>query len=141
MVMAASVPEGGLLSAVPDFEHGSPLALREQAAGAFEKGGWQVLFRLSGGNRVSATLLDPSERLQVTLQIPSEDDGSDWMLWLEACGEMPASLSGALAQPMNLRAMLDVARWLQGPIEEIEAMALASGTQLVLQLAGSGPNS
>ena len=28
-----------------------------------------------------------------------------------------------------------------GPIEEIEAMALASGTQLVLQLAGSGPNS
>jgi hypothetical protein len=119
-----------------------PLALREQATGAFEKGGWQVLFCFSDGMRVSSTtLLDPSERLQVTLQIPFEEDGSDWMLWLEACGEMPASLSGALAQPMKLRTMLDVARWLQGPIEEIEAMALASGTQLVLQLAGSGPNS
>ena len=119
-----------------------PLALREQATGAFEKGGWQVLFRLSDGKRVSSTtLLHPSERLQVTLQIPFDDDGSDWILWLEACGEMPASLSGALAQPMKLRTMLDVARWLQGPIEEIEAMALANGTQLVLQLAGSGPNS
>ena len=119
-----------------------PLALPEQATGAFEKGGWQVLFRLSDGKRVSSTtLLHPSERLQGTLQIPFEEDGSDWMLWLEACGEIPASLSGALAQPMKLRTMLDVARWLQGPIEEIEAMALASGTQLVLQLAGSGPNS
>ena len=42
---------------------------------------------------------------------------------------------------MGLKQMLDVARWLQGPIAEIERMALASGNQLVLQLAGSGPNS
>ena len=109
------------------------LALREQATGAFEKGGWQVLFRFSDVKRVSSTtLLHPSERLQVTLQIPVDGDGSDWVLWLEACGETPASLTGALAQPMKLRTMLDVARWLQGPIEEIEAMALANGTQLVL---------
>ena len=117
-----------------------PLALPEQATGAFEKGGWQVLFRLSDGKRVSSTtLLHPSERLQVTLQIPFEEDGSDWMLWLEACGEIPASLSGALAQPMTLRTMLDVARWLQGPIEEIEAMALATGRQRGQQLIQGEP--
>jgi hypothetical protein len=117
------------------------LSLREQAANVFQKGGWQMLFRCSGGNRVSATLLDPSERLQVTLQIPVEDDGNDWVLWLEACGETPVSSNAALMEPMGLRQMLDVASWLQGPIAEIERMALASGNQLVLQLAGSGPNS
>jgi hypothetical protein len=117
------------------------LSLREQAASVFQKGGWQMLFRCSGGNRVSATLLDPSERLQVTLQIPVEDDGNDWVLWLEACGETPVSLSAALKEQLGLKQMLDVARWLQGPIAEIERMALASGNQLVLHLAGSGPNS
>ena len=122
--------------------HGQALGPARASDRCFRKSGWQVLFRLSDGKRVSSTtLLHPSERLQVTLQIPFDDDGSDWILWLEECGEMHASLSGALAQPMKLRTMLDVARWLQGPIEEIEAMALANGTQLVLQLAGSGPNS
>ena len=33
------------------------------------------------------------------------------------------------------------APWLEGPIEEIKTMALVSGTQLVLQRAGSAPNS
>lgn len=115
--------------------------LRDQAATLFERGGWQVLFRFSGGNRFSVTLLDPSERLQVTLEIPCSDDGSDWTLWLEACSEIPSTLSGALAQPMGLRQMLDVARWLEGPISEIERMALNAESQLVLQIAGTGPNS
>jgi len=37
--------------------------------------------------------------------------------------------------------MLDVARWLEGPISEIERMALKAESQLVLQIAGTGPNS
>ncbi len=115
--------------------------LRDQAATLFERGGWQVLFRCSGGNRLSATLLDPSERLQVTLEIPSSDDGSDWILWLEACAEIPTTVGGALAQPMGIKQMLDVARWLEGPISEIERMALKAESQLVLQIAGTGPNS
>ena len=42
---------------------------------------------------------------------------------------------------MKLSSMLQVARWLQGPIQDIEALAEASGGQLVLHLAGLGPNS
>ena len=37
--------------------------------------------------------------------------------------------------------MLQVARWLQGPIETIEQLAKANNSQLVLHLAGLGLNS
>jgi len=37
--------------------------------------------------------------------------------------------------------MLQVARWLQGPIQEIEQLARDHHSQLVLHLAGLGPNS
>ena len=46
-----------------------------------------------------------------------------------------------MAQPLDLKAMLQVARWLQDPIATIEAIAKAHGSQLVLHLAGLGPNS
>ncbi len=110
---------------------------------------------------LTTTLLDPSESLQISLQIPVHHD-EDWNLWLEAChqqlsaplrdwlqslGVERSRLSRSVARsvgwitPLDLSTMLQVARWLQGPIQEIEQLARDHHSQLVLHLAGLGPNS
>ena len=108
------------------------------------------------------TLLDPSESLQISLQIPTGETADDWDLWLEACnrqlsvplrqwlesqGIEQTTLSGLTGaeqggqEPLKISNMLQVARWLQSPIEAIEALAESNGSQLVLPLAGLGTNS
>ena len=138
------------------------LALRDQASQALLNNGWRLLYTGLTDDRASVTLLDPSESLQISLQIPVGDTSQDWDLWLEACHRQLSPplrdwlasqgmerttlsrLSGANTggdEPLKLSNMLQVARWLQGPIQDIEALAEASGGQLVLHLAGLGPNS
>lgn len=142
------------------------LQAREEATRSLVDHGWQRLYSALTPHRASVTLLDPSESLQISLQIPledGEDDGADWDLWIEACNRQLSiplrlwleeqgvermtlcRLSGtsdpSMAQPLDLKAMLQVARWLQDPIATIEAIAKAHGSQLVLHLAGLGPNS
>ena len=49
-----------------------------------------------------------------------------------------------LCQPVqkgHYRAEMFAQAWLRGPIKESKTIALLSGTQLMLQLAGSGLNS
>ncbi|QEY31326.1 hypothetical protein EVJ50_02745 [Synechococcus sp. RSCCF101] len=135
--MAATSPARSL----PSSKRGdvvSVLQLRDMAAAPFISQGWSRLYAISTSERISVTLLDPSERLQLTLQLPLAGDSTDWDLWLEACeGALPA----AMGQPLRLSDMVDVARWLQGPIRQIEEVALASGAQVVLHMAGLGPGS
>lgn len=138
------------------------LDLRDQATRALIGQGWQLLYSGSTPCRVTATLLDPSESLQISLQIPVQGEDADWSLWLEACHrQLSAPLRDWLqshgverstlsllngleersTETFDLAAMLQVARWLQEPIQEIEQLAAAHQSQLVLHLAGLGPNS
>ena len=142
------------------------LNAREEATQSLVNHGWQRLYSALTPHRASVTLLDPSESLQISLQIPIDEGeglGGDWDLWIEACNRQLSvplrlwleeqgvermtlcRLSGigeqSMAQPLDLKAMLQVARWLQDPIETIEALAKAHSSQLVLHLAGLGPNS
>lgn len=137
------------------------LDLRDQAARTLIGQGWQLLYSGSTPQRVTTTLLDPSASLQISLQIPVDQD-DDWNLWLEACHHQLSAplrdwlqslgvehsrlsrLSGlerGVDHALDLNAMLQVARWLQGPIQEIEQLAREHNSQLVLHLAGLGPNS
>ena len=61
------------------------LALREQAAQPLLESGWTLLYSSLTTSRASVTLLDPSESLQISLQIPTGETAEDWELWLEAC--------------------------------------------------------
>ena len=61
------------------------LALREQAAQPLLNSGWTLLYSGLTPLRASVTLLDPSESLQISLQIPIGEVDKDWDLWLEAC--------------------------------------------------------
>ena len=61
------------------------LALREQATESLRNNGWRLLYKGVTPLRASVTLLDPSESLQISLQIPLTDDVEDWDLWIEAC--------------------------------------------------------
>ena len=112
--------------------------------------------------RPDPSLLDPSESLQISLQIPTGETAEDWELWLEACNRQ---LSVPLRQwlesqgieqstlrrltgnhpsgqdALKISNMLQVAHWLQNPIEAIETLAETNGSQLVLHLAGLGPSS
>ena len=138
------------------------LALREQAAQPLLNSGWTLLYSGLTPSRASVTLLDPSESLQISLQIPIEEVNKDWDLWLEACNRQLSAplrqwlesqgieqttlsrLTGADPggqEPLKISNMLQVARWLQSPIEAIEALAESNGSQLVLHLAGLGTNS
>lgn len=142
------------------------LNAREEATRSLVANGWQRLYSGLTPHRASVTLLDPSESLQISLQIPVDADGEaqgDWDLWIEACQRQLSlplrtwleeqgierstlrRLSGTerneLEEPLDLKAMLQVAHWLQGPIETIEKLAKANSSQLVLHLAGLGPNS
>ena len=135
---------------------------REQATKALQRNGWTLLYTGLTSHRASVTLLDPSESLQISLQIPIGDESEDWNLWLEACqrqlsqplrqwleaqGVEQATLSrlsgvgSSGEQSLKLSNMVQVARWLQEPIGQIEQLADESGSQLVLHLAGLGPNS
>ncbi|AII44896.1 hypothetical protein KR49_00230 [Synechococcus sp. KORDI-49] len=138
------------------------LALREQATESLRNNGWRLLYTGLTPLRASVTLLDPSESLQISLQIPLTDDVEDWDLWIEACNRqlsvplrqwleeqgveqstlsrMSGSSNGT-AEPLRLSNMLQVARWLQGPIDQIEQLAEQNQCQVVLHLAGLGPNS
>ena len=138
------------------------LALREQAAQPLLNSGWTLLYSGLTPLRASVTLLDPSESLQISLQIPIGEVDKDWDLWLEACNRQLSAplrqwlesqgieqttlslLTGADPggqEPLKISNMLQVARWLQSPIEAIEALAESNGSQLVLHLAGLGTNS
>ena len=138
------------------------LALREQAAQPLLNSGWTLLYSGLTPLRASVTLLDPSESLQISLQIPIGEVDQDWDLWLEACNRQLSAplrqwlesqgieqttlsrLTGAEQggeEPLKISNMLQVARWLQSPIEAIEALAESNGSQLVLHLAGLGTNS
>ena len=138
------------------------LALREQAAQPLLNSGWTLLYSGLTPLRASVTLLDPSESFQISLQIPIEEVDKDWDLWLEACNRQLSAplrqwlesqgieqttlsrLTGAEQggeEPLKISNMLQVARWLQSPIEAIEALAESNGSQLVLHLAGLGTNS
>ena len=138
------------------------LALREQAAQPLLNSGWALLYSGLTPSRASVTLLDPSESLQISLQIPIGEVDEDWDLWLEACNRQLSAplrqwlesqgieqttlsrLTGAEQggeEPLKISNMLQVARWLQSPIEAIEALAESNGSQLVLHLAGLGTNS
>lgn len=138
------------------------LALREQAAQPLLESGWTLLYSGLTPSRASATLLDPSESLQISLQIPTGETADDWELWLEACnrqlsvplrqwlesqGIEKSTLSRLTGnhpsgqEALKISNMLQVARWLQSSIEAIETLAEANGSQLVLHLAGLGPNS
>ena len=57
------------------------LALREQATESLRNNGWRLLYTGLTPLRASVTLLDPSESLQISLQIPLTDDVEDWDLW------------------------------------------------------------
>ena len=138
------------------------LALREEAAQPLLKSGWTLLYSGLIPSRASVTLLDPSESLQINLQIPTGETAEDWELWLEACNRQ---LSVPLRQwlesqgieqstlrrltgnhpsgqdALKISNMLQVAHWLQNPIEAIETLAETNGSQLVLHLAGLGPSS
>ncbi|MFM1899979.1 MAG: hypothetical protein RLZZ216_555 [Cyanobacteriota bacterium] len=137
------------------------LDLRDQAARTLIGQGWQLLYSGSTPQRVTTTLLDPSESIQISLQIPVHHD-DDWNLWLEACHHQLSAplrdwlqslgveqgtlsrlsgLENRVNHALDLSAMLQVARWLQGPIQEIEQLARDHNSQLVLHLAGLGPNS
>lgn len=141
------------------------LNAREEATRSLVDHGWQRLYSSITAHRASITLLDPSESLQISLQIPLEQDegvAADWDLWIEACNSQLSiplrlwleeqgverttlcRLSGvadaSMAQPLDLKAMLQVARWLENPIAAIEAIAKLHDSQLVLHLAGLGPN-
>ena len=134
------------------------LALREQATQPLLNGGWTLLYSGLTPSRASVTLLDPSE----SLQIPIGEVDEDWDIWLEACNRQLSAplrqwlesqgieqttlsrLTGAEPggqEPLKISNMLQVARWLQSPIEAIEALAESNGSQLVLHLAGLGTNS
>lgn len=145
---------------------------RDWAAGQFESQGWTLLYEYSGLESFSSTLVDPSNRIQITLQIPrsrtSGGDGdantADWKLWIEANSEglaVPAetvlrelaettgstrlSALARLSRPFTERAlttadMLDITQRLQSQISRIEQKALAEGSQLLIHLAGDGPN-
>ena len=99
---------------------------------------------------------------RISLQIPTGETAQDWELWLEACNRQLSvplrqwlesqgiekstlsRLTGAESvgqEPLKISNMLQVARWLQSPIEAIEALAESNGSQLVLHLAGLGTNS
>ena len=138
------------------------LALREEAAQPLLKSGWTLLYSGLTPSRASVTLLDPSESLQISLQIPTGETAEDWELWLEACnrqlsvplqqwlesqGIEQSTLSRLTGNhpsgqdALKISNMLQVARWLQNPIEAIETLAETNGSQLVLHLAGLGPNS
>ena len=138
------------------------LALRDQASQPFLNSGWTLLCSGLTPSRACVTLLDPSESLQISLQIPTSETADDWDLWLEACNQQLSvplrqwlesqgieqttlsRLTGAEPggqEPLRISNMLQVARWLQSPIEAIETLAEANGAQLVLHLAGLGPNS
>jgi len=142
------------------------LDTREEATRSLVDNGWQRLYSAITPRRASVTLLDPSESLQISLQIPVDSDSDasgDWDLWIEACHKqlsLPlrtwleeqglerstlSRLSGTERtqgeEPLDLKTMLQVARWLQGPIETIEQLAKANNSQLVLHLAGLGLNS
>lgn len=138
------------------------LAIRDQASQPLLSSGWKLLYSGLTPSRASVTLLDPSESLQISLQIPIGEEAEDWDLWLEACnrqlsvplrrwlesqGIEQATLSRLTGAESNgqdtlkISNMLQVARWLQGPIEAIEELAEVHGSQLVLHLAGLGANS
>jgi hypothetical protein len=138
------------------------LALRDQASQPLLNSGWTLLYSGLTPSRASVTLLDPSESLQISLQIPTGETADDWDLWLEACNRQLSvplrqwlesqgieqttlsRLTGAEQggqEPLKISNMLQVARWLQSPIEAIEALAESNGSQLVLHLAGLGTNS
>ena len=159
LVSISPAPRSTDEHAVATFER---LALREQAAQPLLKSGWTLLYSGLTPSRASVTLLDPSESLQISLQIPTGEASDDWDLWLEACNRqlsLPlrqwlevqgveqstlSRLTGIDSTGQNalkMSDMLQVAGWLKGPIEAIEALAEANGTQLVLHLAGQGPNS
>ena len=67
--------------------------------------------------------------------------------WLESQGIEQSTLSRLTGNhpsdqdALKISNMLQVARWLQNPIEAIETLAETNGSQLVLHLAGLGPNS
>jgi hypothetical protein len=56
---------------------------------------WTLLYSGLTPLRASVTLLDPSESLQISLQIPIGEVDEDWDLWLEACNRQ---LSAPLGQ-------------------------------------------
>ena len=138
------------------------LNAREEAVQSLVNHGWQRLYSALTPHRASVTLLDPSESLQISLQIPTGETAQDWELWLEACnrqlsvplrqwlesqGIEKSTLSRLTGNhpsgqdALKLSNMLQVARLLQRSIEAIETLAEANGSQLVLHLAGLGPNS
>ena len=138
------------------------LALREQAAQPLLESGWTLLYSGLTPSRASVTLLNPSESLQISLQIPTGETAEDWELWLEACNrQLSVPLGQSLESQgieqstlscltgnhpsdqdaLKISNMLQVARWLQNPIEAIETLAETNGSQLVLHLGGLGPNS
>ena len=138
------------------------LALRDQASQPFLNSGWTLLYSGLTPSRACMTLLDPSESLQISLQIPTGETAEDWELWLEACnrqlsvplrqwlesqGIEQSTLSRLTGNhpsgqdALKISKMLQVARWLQNPIEAIETLAETNGSKLVLHLAGLGPNS
>ena len=147
--------------------------IRDWAAQQFEAQGWTLLHEASGPASFTSTLLDPSNRIQLTLQIPRADTFSeggetscdDWKLWIEANSEglvgttaetllrelavnaqnPELSALARLSQPITQRAlttadMLEVTQRLQSQISRIEQKAIAEGSQLLLLLAGDGPN-
>ncbi len=110
---------------------------REQATKALQRNDWTPLYTGLTSHRASVTLLDPSESLQISLQIPIGDESEDWNLWLEACqrrrikgGTIPEAVEHGSGGPLA-----------SGSIGQIEQLADESGSQLVLHLAGLGPNS
>ena len=136
--------------------------LRDKAAEALLETGWTLLYSGVTPRRTSVTLLDPSQRLQITLQIPLTEDDQDWDLWLEGCADrssepLQAMLQAEAVMPtthsrlpakaslvekgIGVSDMIQVARWLEDPIEQIERLAEHGGGQLVVHLAGLGPNS
>lgn len=137
------------------------LGLRDQLIQPLLSGGWLPLYATICDRHISATLLDPSETLQVSLRVPLSTDPQeglhDWDLWLEASdqtlstplrewleqrGETSAVIR-LTGQPdptqLDLAGMVRIAQWLQKPIATIECLARSAGSQLVLHLAGYGP--
>ena len=80
-----SVPPSPIRTAPPRSAATQRLAIRDQASQPLLASGWKLLYSGLTPSTASETLLDPSESLQISLQIPIGEEAEDWDHWLEAC--------------------------------------------------------
>ena len=138
------------------------LALREQAAQPLLNSGWTLLYSGLTPLGASSPCWIRVKAFRSASRFRTGETADDWDLWLEACNRQLSvplrqwlesqgieqttlsRLTGADPggeKPLKISNMLQVARWMESPIETIEALAESNRSQLVLHLAGLEANS